>query len=40
MDIITYGPVSTGEHTPDEKLNLESFDESYQILCDVIKASC
>ena len=26
MDIITYGPIAEGEHTPDEKLDLASFD--------------
>ena len=38
MDIITYGPIAEGAHTPDEKLDLASFDRSYEILCDVIKA--
>ena len=36
MDIITCGPVSHGCHTPDEKLNLESFDRTYKLLCKVV----
>ena len=39
MDIITYGPIASGEHTPDEKLDLASFDRSYEILCEVL-ANC
>ena len=27
LDIITYGPVADGEHTPDESLDLASFAE-------------
>ena len=38
MDIITYGPIAEGAHTPDEKLDLASFDRSYEILCDVVRA--
>jgi len=30
MDIITYGPIASGCHTPDEKLNLDSFLRSYR----------
>lgn len=37
MDIITYGPVSEGAHTPDEKLNLASFDRSFEILKEVLR---
>ena len=37
MDIITYGPISTGEHTPDEKLDLASFDRAYANLCEVLR---
>ena len=37
MDIITYGPVAEGEHTPDEKLDLASFDRSYEILKEVLR---
>ncbi|MDR1794272.1 MAG: aminoacyl-histidine dipeptidase [Erysipelotrichaceae bacterium] len=32
MDIITYGPVSEHVHTPDERLDLESFDRAYEVL--------
>lgn len=38
MDIITFGPVAKGAHTPDETLNLESFDRAYGYLCEIIKA--
>ncbi|MBQ8995396.1 MAG: beta-Ala-His dipeptidase [Oscillospiraceae bacterium] len=37
LDIITYGPVAEGEHTPDESLDLASFDRAYEILCEVIR---
>lgn len=37
LDIITYGPIAEGEHTPDERLDLASFDRSYDILCEVIR---
>lgn len=36
MDIITCGPISEGYHTPDEYLDLESWDRTYQMLCDII----
>ncbi|MBP0969959.1 MAG: beta-Ala-His dipeptidase [Oscillospiraceae bacterium] len=36
-DIITYGPVSEHIHTPDERLDLESFDRSYRVLTGLIK---
>lgn len=39
LDIITYGPVAYGCHTPEERLNLESFDKCYKILCEVLSAS-
>ncbi len=37
LDIVTYGPISTGEHTPDEKLDLASFDRAYENLLEVLK---
>ena len=37
MDIITYGPISEGAHTPDEKLDLASYDRSYEILTEVLR---
>ncbi len=37
LDIITLGPVSVGEHTPDEKLDLASFDRAYEDLVAVLK---
>lgn len=36
LDIITYGPIAEGCHTPEEKLNLESFKKAYKNLCDLI----
>ncbi len=36
LDIITYGPIAEGCHTPEEKLNLESFQKAYKNLCDLI----
>ena len=33
MDIVTFGPISQGAHTPDECLNLESFERCYGALC-------
>lgn len=36
MDIITMGPIAEGAHTPDEKLNLSSFDSAYKMLCDFL----
>lgn len=37
LDIITYGPIAEGEHTPDEYLDLASFDRAYDVLCEVIR---
>lgn len=37
LDIITYGPISVGEHTPEEKLDLASFDRAYANLIEVLK---
>ena len=37
LDIITYGPVADGEHTPDESLDLASFDRAYENLCEVLR---
>ncbi len=36
-DIVTYGPISEHIHTPDERLNLESFDRSYRVLTGLVK---
>lgn len=36
MDIITCGPVSHGCHTPDEFLDLASFDRAYTLLTTII----
>ena len=37
LDIITYGPISEGEHTPEEKLDLASFDRAYENLLKVLE---
>lgn len=37
LDIITFGPKSDGEHTPDEYVELESFKEMYEYLCAFLK---
>lgn len=39
IDIITFGPIASGCHTTEEKLDLASFDRSYEILCEIV-ASC
>lgn len=37
LDIITYGPIAFGEHTPEEKLDLASFDRAYGVLCELLE---
>ncbi len=37
IDIISFGPVTRYIHTPDEELDLASFDRSYDLLCEIIK---
>ena len=37
LDIITYGPIGEGEHTPEEKLDLASFGRAYDNLLEVLK---
>ena len=37
LDIITYGPVTEDIHTPDERLNLASFDRAYENLLKVLE---
>lgn len=37
MDIVTMGPNLYDVHTPDEKLDLESFDRSYEFLCHFLE---
>lgn len=37
MDIISIGPVARHVHTPDEELDLASFDRTYVLLTNVIK---
>ena len=39
LDIITYGPISEGAHTPEEKLDLASFDRAFENLLQVLKRS-
>lgn len=38
LDVITFGPVSDGAHTPDEYVDLESFKEMYEYLCYFLEA--
>ncbi len=38
LDIITFGPVAYGAHTPDEKLDLASFDRTFEMLKEIISA--
>jgi dipeptidase D len=38
MDIITFGPIMEMIHSPDERLELQSFDDGYEILVEMIKA--
>ncbi|MBQ1476899.1 MAG: beta-Ala-His dipeptidase [Erysipelotrichaceae bacterium] len=38
IDIISFGPITRYIHTPDEELDLESFDRSYGLLCEIIEA--
>lgn len=37
MDIVTYGPIMEDIHTPDERLNLPSFDKAYEILTTIVE---
>ena len=37
LDIITYGPIAFGCHTPDEKLDVASFKRSYDNLCELLE---
>ncbi len=32
LDIITLGPIASGAHTPDEQLNIASFERMYEVL--------
>ena len=38
LDIITYGPVAYGAHTPEERLDLASFARAYDNLCALLAA--
>ena len=37
IDIISFGPITRYIHTPDEELDLGSFERSYGLLCEIIK---
>lgn len=37
MDIITLGAITEMIHSPDERLELQSFDDAYSILCEILK---
>ena len=36
IDIVTIVPEASGAHTPQEKLNLESFKRTYDLLCELL----
>ncbi|MBQ1467128.1 MAG: beta-Ala-His dipeptidase [Solobacterium sp.] len=36
LDILTFGPIGSGAHTPEEKLDLASFDRSYEMLKEMV----
>ena len=38
MDIITFGPITEAIHSPDERMDLASFDLGYTILCEMLEA--
>lgn len=38
LDIVTMGPMSENCHTPNERLNLESFDTAYTILVKLVES--
>ena len=38
LDVITYGPVTCDIHTPQERMDLASFDHCFAILCAVLEA--
>ncbi|MEG2385218.1 MAG: beta-Ala-His dipeptidase [Erysipelotrichaceae bacterium] len=37
MDIVTIGPITNDIHTPQEAMNLDSFDRTYDLLCTFLK---
>ncbi len=37
MDIVTMGPITLDIHTPQERLELASFDRTFELLCAFIK---
>ena len=39
MDIITFGPINLDIHSPDERMDLQSFDDGWKILLDIL-ADC
>jgi dipeptidase D len=38
VDIISFGPITRYIHTPDEELDLSSFDRSYKLLTQIVEA--
>ena len=38
MDILAMGPAGFNEHTPEEKLDLQSFDAIYEVFCRFLEA--
>ena len=39
IDIVTFGPISRYIHTPQEELDLESFDKAWEVLTAILEAS-
>ena len=37
IDIISFGPITHFIHTPDEELDLASFDRAYKLLCEIVE---
>lgn len=38
LDVVTLGAASSGAHTPEEQMNLASFDETFDLLAELLKA--
>lgn len=38
IDIVSFGPLTENIHTPDEALDLASFDRTYRLLCGLVSA--
>lgn len=40
LDIVTMGPLAMGAHTPEEKLNLASFERVWNFLVELLETLC